>query len=79
MESVLNMPVERRILWIEEVWDSIRPQAADLGIPDGHKQELDRRFALHAADRSSLLTEEQLRAKVRSRRCSFPPVVLQLP
>ena len=68
MESVLRMPVERRILWIEDVWDSIRPQSDNLQVPDSHKKELDRRFQKHAGDPSSLLTEQQLKNAVKLRR-----------
>lgn len=68
MESVLKMPVERRILWIEDVWDSIRPQSDSLQVPDSHKRELDRRFQKYADDDSVLLTEQQLKNAVNSRR-----------
>lgn len=68
MKNVLKMPVERRILWIEDVWDSIRPQSDNLQVPDSHKRELDRRFKKYADDSSSLLTEQQLKNAVNSRR-----------
>lgn len=68
MEAVLRMPVERRILWLEDVWDSIRPQARDLRIPDGHKRELDRRLEKYSGNESALLTEKQLKHAVDARR-----------
>ena len=68
MKSVLKMPVERRILWIEDVWDSIRPHSETLQVPDGHKRELDRRLRKYEADPSALMTEQQLKAAVNSRR-----------
>ena len=68
MKSVLKMPVERRILWIEDVWDSIRPHSESLPVPDSHKRELDRRFKKYADDPASLLTEQQLKHAVNLRR-----------
>ena len=68
MKNVLKMPVERRILWIEDVWDSIRPQSDDLRVPDSHKKELDRRLKKYYGDTSILLTEQQLKHAVKSRR-----------
>jgi putative addiction module component (TIGR02574 family) len=68
MKNVLKMPVERRILWIEEVWDSIRPQSDALQVPGSHKRELDRRFKKYAEDSSALLTERELKNAVNSRR-----------
>lgn len=37
-------------------------------VPDSHKRELDRRFKKYADDSSSLLTEQQLKNAVNSRR-----------
>jgi putative addiction module component (TIGR02574 family) len=68
MKNVLKMPVERRILWIEDVWDTIRPQSEALQVPDSHKRELDRRLKKYAGDPSSLITEQELKKAVNSRR-----------
>lgn len=68
MESVLKLPVERRILLIEDVWDSIRTESDNLPVPDSHKRELDRRLKKYADDPSALLTEQQLKMAVNSRR-----------
>ena len=68
METVLKMPVERRILWVEDVWDSIRPRANQVPVHESHKKELDRRSEKYQADPSALLTEQQLKEFVASRR-----------
>ena len=68
METVLRMPVERRILWVEDLWDSIRPGANQIPVPESHKKELDRRLEKYQADPSALLTEKQLKESVASRR-----------
>jgi putative addiction module component (TIGR02574 family) len=67
MDTIFKMPVERRILLIEDVWDSIRPLENDFPVPDSHKRELDRRFKRHQKDSSALLSEQQLKDAVNSR------------
>lgn len=68
MDSVLRMPIERKILWLEDVWDSIRPQADRLQVPESHKRELDRRFKKYQENPSARLSDEQLKDAVNSRR-----------
>jgi len=67
MENVLEMPVEQRILLVEDMWDSIRPQSQRLPVPTSHKQELDRRFDKYKQDPSALLDDRQLRQALGSR------------
>jgi putative addiction module component (TIGR02574 family) len=67
MKNVLEMPVEQRILLVEDVWDSIRPQSQRLAVPESHKRELERRFLKYKQDRSALLDDRQLRQALRSR------------
>ena len=67
MENVLKLPVEQRILLVEDVWVSIRTQSHRIPVPESHKQELDRRFEKYQHDPSALLTHEQLRDAVGSR------------
>lgn len=61
IDHVLTLPVEQRILLVEDVWDSIRPQSKRVPVPESHKQELDRRFEKYKHDPSALLDDQQLR------------------
>ncbi len=61
MDNMLRLPVEQRILLVEDVWDSIRPQSKRIPVPESHKQELDRRFEKYKNDPSALLDHQQLR------------------
>jgi len=61
IDNVLMLPVEQRILLVEDVWDSIRPQSKRVPVPESHKQELDRRFEKYKHDPSALLDDQQLR------------------
>lgn len=67
IENVLKMPVEQRILLVEDVWDSIRPQSHRIPVPESHKRELDHRFEKYRHDPSALLNEQQLRETLGSR------------
>jgi len=64
MEHVLEMPVEQKILFIEDVWDSIRPQSKQIPVPESHKQELERRFEKYKKNRSALLSDQQLKDRL---------------
>jgi len=61
INHVLTLPIEQRILLVEDVWDSIRPQSKRVPVPESHKQELDRRFEKYRNDPSALLDDQQLR------------------
>jgi putative addiction module component (TIGR02574 family) len=61
MESLQSLPVEQRILLVEDVWDSIRPQAERISVPASHRQELDRRAEKYKNNSSALLDDRQLR------------------
>ncbi len=67
MENVLTLPVEQRILLVEDVWDSIRHQSKRVPVPESHKLELERRFEKYKNDPSALLDEQQLRQALGSR------------
>jgi putative addiction module component (TIGR02574 family) len=61
IDNVMKLPVEQRILLVEDVWDSILPQSARIPVPEGHKQELDHRLEKYRHDPSSLLNDQQLK------------------
>lgn len=67
IENVMKLPVEQRILLVEDVWDSIRPQSQRIPVPESHKLELDQRFAKYQCDPSALLSDQQLREALGSR------------
>ena len=48
-----RLSLEDRMLLVEEKWDSIAAEAEALGVPQSHKDELDRRLAAHDADPGS--------------------------
>lgn len=67
IENVLKMPLEQKILLVEDVWDSIRTQSKRIPVPESHKKELDRRVERYSNNPSALLTDEQLKKTIGSR------------
>jgi len=67
IQNVLELPVEQRILLVEDMWDSIRPQSQRIPVPASHKRELDRRFSKYKENPSALLDDRQLRQALGSR------------
>ncbi|MCX6995928.1 MAG: addiction module protein [Kiritimatiellaeota bacterium] len=67
IENILKMPVERRILLLEDVWDSIRSEKNEIPVPDSHKRELVRRFKKYQNNPSALISGKQLKDAVNLR------------
>ena len=59
-----SMGKPEKILLVEDLWDSIAIDDADVPVPQSHKAELDRRSAMPGR----LLTLAQLQARVDSRK-----------
>jgi len=65
---ILEMPVEQKILLLEDVWDSILPDSRRVPVPESHRRELDRRFKKYEQNASALLNDQQLRDALDSRK-----------
>ena len=68
--SVKSLGIDRlslaeRILLVEEIWDSIAAEAEALGIPQSHKDELDRRLAARDADLHSASSWEDVKTRLQ--------------
>ena len=63
--SYRDLPISERIQLVEDIWDSIADETAG-GLPLSAEQraELHRRRAEHAADPSSAVPWEQVRAEL---------------
>ena len=49
-DELAGLPLEERLELVEAIWDSIEADAGDLPVPDWHREELDRRLAVHASE-----------------------------
>ena len=55
---------EEKILLVEDLWDEIARDPADVPIPQTHKDELDRRRKKNLANPEKLLTLAELKASI---------------
>ena len=60
-----HLSLAERILLVEEIWDSIAAESEALGIPQSHKDELDRRLAAQDADPPSGLSWEDVKTRLQ--------------
>ena len=59
-----KLPVAERLKLIEDLWDSIDAETADLPMPDWHKAELDKRLAALDAGTSVGAPWDEVRRRV---------------
>ena len=67
-----RLGLAERILLVEELWDSLAAEADALGIPQSHKDELDRRLAARDADLHSGSSWEDAKTRLQRQRESAP-------
>ena len=66
--EISNLSVPEKILFIEDLWDSIVSIDSEVPIPESHKDELDKRFERHSKAPGELLSLKELRVRVQSRK-----------
>ena len=62
----LTMP--EKILLVEDIWDNISSEESTIPIPQSHIAELDRRLAGHKSGLGTLLSIDELRTRIESRK-----------
>jgi putative addiction module component (TIGR02574 family) len=62
-----QLGLAERILLVEELWDSIGPEAEQLPLTEMQKEDLQRRVAAYQADPGVGSSWEQVKARLRSR------------
>jgi putative addiction module component (TIGR02574 family) len=64
LEQLRKLPLTERIQLVEDLWDSIASEADSLPIPESHRDELERRRALHRAHLNAALPWEEVRRQL---------------
>jgi putative addiction module component (TIGR02574 family) len=64
--SKLSMP--EKILLVEDLWDSISADESSIPVPESHKAELDKRLKRHESAPGTLLSLEDLQARIAKRK-----------
>jgi putative addiction module component (TIGR02574 family) len=62
----LSMP--EKILLVEDLWDSIASDEVSVPVPQSHIKELGKRLKSYKSDPGSLLTLDELQAKIKNRK-----------
>lgn len=66
--EISNLSTPEKILFLEDLWDSISLNEEEIAIPESHKDELDRRFEKYLASPGELLTMEELKIRIDQRK-----------
>lgn len=66
--ELTQLSVPEKILFVEELWDSISPVESEIPVPESHKKELDKRFAKHLKSPGELLSLSELQARIENRK-----------
>ena len=66
--EISNLSTPEKILFLEDLWDSISLNEEEIAIPESHEVELDRRFKKYLASPGELLTLEELQTRINERR-----------
>ena len=65
ISDISSLPVDDQLKVVQAIWDRL-PESSMLPLSDAARSELVRRVASYTADATSLMTEAQLRARMRS-------------
>jgi len=68
VSEILQLSVPEKILFVEELWDSISSAESEIPIPDSHKEELDRRLKRHLKAPGELLSLDELQMRIEKRK-----------
>jgi putative addiction module component (TIGR02574 family) len=63
-----QLSIPEKILLVEDLWDSIAANEANVPVPQSHIEELDRRIKSYESRRGGLLTLDELRGRIERRK-----------
>jgi putative addiction module component (TIGR02574 family) len=68
LERLRHLPIEEKLLVVEELWDDIAASGEPFPLPQWHREEAERRASELDADPSIALTREDLWRRVDENR-----------
>jgi putative addiction module component (TIGR02574 family) len=68
LPEISKLSTPEKILLVEDLWDSISADEHSIPVPDSHKAELDKRLKRYEASPGSLLSLDDLQAKIEKRK-----------
>lgn len=66
--QIAGLPVPEKILFLEDLWDSVAADPENVPIPQSHVAEIERRISWHDANPGKLLTLDQLESRIAARK-----------
>lgn len=66
--QIERLSIPEKILLVEDLWDNIYSAEFDVPVPQSHTTELDRRLARHKSNPGELLSLDELRKKIESKK-----------
>ena len=65
--QIAAMSIPEKIVFLEDLWDSIAANEQAVPVPQSHISELERRLAQHDSNPGSLLSLQELQQKIANR------------
>ncbi len=62
--EILRLSIPEKILFVEDLWDSISSVDSEVPVPESHKNELDYRLEKHYSP-GELLSINELQARIK--------------
>lgn len=66
--QITKLTTPEKILLVEDLWDSIASDESVVPVPQSHMEELDRRVKQFQSAPGSLLSLDELRARIEGRK-----------
>ena len=68
LDLMKDLSVAERILYVEELRDSIASEQSQVEVTEAQAEELDRRLAAHADNPEAVSTWDEVKVRIRSTR-----------
>jgi putative addiction module component (TIGR02574 family) len=68
LPEISKLSTPEKILLVEDLWDSISSDESSVSVPKSHKDELDKRLKRYQSAPGTLLSLDDLRARIEKRK-----------
>ena len=66
--EIIKLSTPEKILFVEDLWDSIASDESAVPVPKSHMKELDRRLKRYGSSPGNLLSLDELHARIEKRK-----------
>jgi putative addiction module component (TIGR02574 family) len=66
--EIEKLSIPEKILLVEDIWDNISAEKSAVPVPQSHMTELDRRLAKYKSGPGELLSLDELKLRIESRK-----------